>query len=76
MRLENNNISFESYSIMGEVNAKKDDFWTAETLANVNLYIFKLDSVSKMTVIEEKYMWLKGEKLQKQVANLRHLEAS
>lgn len=48
-----------------EVDTNKDDYWTANTLVNGNSCISKLDSGSNMTVIEEKFIWLKGVKLEK-----------
>lgn len=51
--------------MIGEVDTNKDDFWTENTLVNENSCISKLDSGSKVTVIEEKFIWLKGVKLEK-----------
>lgn len=57
-------IITNSYMI-GEVDANKDDFWTANTPVNGNACISKLHSGSKVNVIEEKFTWLKGIKLEK-----------
>ena len=54
---------FDSYYTMGEVSSHREDFWSSDVNVNRNSCEFKLDSGSKVTVVSDHTLWLKGFKL-------------
>ena len=50
----------ESDYMLGEIYSVEEDFWCANVQVNNKIAVFKLDSGSKATVIDEKTPWIKG----------------
>ena len=57
------NDFFDNYFTMGEVGSNREDFWSSHVNVNSHSWEFKLDSSSKVTVVDDQTPWLKGLKV-------------
>ena len=57
--------------MMGEVNSINENFWSAEVNINNNTCDFKLDSGSKVTIVGDTALWIRGLKLDKITSEFR-----